>query len=40
MRFRTGPRSGTTVLGHHLYSDVDAEETQRASATRLTALFA
>lgn len=29
MRFRTGPRSGTMVLGHPLYSDVDAEETER-----------
>jgi hypothetical protein len=28
------------VLGHHLYSDVDAEETQRAWASWLTALFA
>jgi uncharacterized protein YndB with AHSA1/START domain len=31
---------GTVVLGHHLYSDVDGEQAQRAWGSRLTGLFA
>jgi uncharacterized protein YndB with AHSA1/START domain len=31
---------GTVVLGHHLYSDVDGEQTQRAWGSWLTGLFA